>query len=156
MRRTSVVTLDDLMATRAFAGRLAARLGPGDLVALEGDLGAGKSEIARAVIRYLAAAEIEVPSPTFTLVQRYELPALTVTHMDLYRLGSAAELEELGWEEALAEGALLVEWPERAEGLFPSSMLTLRITPEPARGPEARRIEVVAEDARWHGLEGDP
>ena len=85
---------------------------------LEGDLGAGKSELARAVIRSLAGAEIAVPSPTFTLVQTYELPALEVSHADLYRLGDAGEVGELGLEECWQRGALLVEWPERAPWLL--------------------------------------
>src|SRR4051794_5597678 len=85
----------DLAATRALAARLAALLRPGDVVALQGDLGAGKSELARAVIRALAGAEIEVPSPTFTLVQGYDLPGLRVTHADLYRLADPEDLAEL-------------------------------------------------------------
>ena len=82
----SALLLPDLDATRALGRRLAAALAPGSVVLLEGDLGAGKSELARAVIRSLAGAEIAVPSPTFTLVQTYELPTLEVSHSDLYRL----------------------------------------------------------------------
>ena len=155
MRRTRVLGLDTLAATRELAGSLAELLRPGDLVTLEGDLGAGKSEMARAMIRCVAAADIEVPSPTFTLVQRYELASLVVTHMDLYRLRSPSELEELGWEEALAEGALLVEWPERAQGAFPIPALTLRIEPDPGRGVEARRIEIEHVDDRWSAAWAD-
>ena len=81
--------LPDLDATRALAARLARALRPGDLVLLEGDLGAGKSELARAVIRELAGAPITVPSPTFTLLQTYELPWLEIGHADLYRIAEA-------------------------------------------------------------------
>lgn len=117
---------------------------PGDLVGLEGELGSGKTELARALIRAVVGAPIEVPSPTFTLVQRYELATLIVTHADLYRIADPAELDELGLEEALAEGALLVEWPERAGTRLPSDRLTIRLfLPNPAE-PERRRAELEA------------
>ena len=121
------LTLPDLAATRKLAARLAQLLRPGDLVALEGDLGAGKSELARATIRALAGAEIEVPSPSFTLVQRYDLADLPVVHADLYRLADPEEVHELGLDEALQTGALLVEWPERAADLLPADRLTIRL-----------------------------
>lgn len=139
------LALADPAATRALGRRLAALLRPGDLVALEGDLGAGKSELARAVIRARAGAAIEVPSPTFTLVQGYDLPGLRVTHADLYRLGAAEEVLELGLDEALATGALLVEWPERAGPLLPAAArLTIRLSvPDPA-APLRRAALLVA------------
>ncbi|HMR30975.1 MAG TPA: tRNA (adenosine(37)-N6)-threonylcarbamoyltransferase complex ATPase subunit type 1 TsaE [Geminicoccaceae bacterium] len=121
------LSLPDLAATRAFAARLAALLRPGDLVGLEGDLGAGKSELARAVIRALAGAEIEVPSPSFTLVQHYDLPHFPVVHADLYRLSDAGEVAELGLDETLQAGALLVEWPERTGDQLPADRLTIRL-----------------------------
>ena len=121
------LALPDLAATRAFAARLAACLRPGDMVGLEGDLGAGKSELARAVIRALAGAEIEVPSPSFTLVQHYDLPRFPVVHADLYRLSDAGEVGELGLDEALQAGALLVEWPERGGDGLPADRLTIRL-----------------------------
>ncbi|MGD9510611.1 MAG: tRNA (adenosine(37)-N6)-threonylcarbamoyltransferase complex ATPase subunit type 1 TsaE, partial [Geminicoccaceae bacterium] len=93
--------LPDLAATRALAARLARSLGPGDLVLLEGDLGTGKTELARAVIRALAGAPITVPSPTFTILQTYELPGLELGHADLYRIAEPGELIELGLEECL-------------------------------------------------------
>lgn len=136
--------LPDLAATRALAARLARLLRPGDLVALEGDLGAGKTEFARAVIRALAGAGVEVPSPTFTLVQRYGLPALTVVHADLYRLRDPAEVEELGLDEALEEGAVLVEWPERAGDALPADRLTIRFSFVPGEGSEVREVEIEA------------
>src|SRR5438270_5598639 len=91
------VTLPDEEATQRFATDIAGALEPGDLITLSGDLGAGKTTFARALIRHLAADEtIEVPSPTFTLMQTYELPAFPLVHADLYRLSVAAELSELG------------------------------------------------------------
>lgn len=142
------VELADLAALRAFAARLARLLRPGDLVALEGELGAGKSELARAVIRARAGAAIEVPSPTFTLVQRYALADLVITHADLYRLGDPAELDELGLDEALGEGALLVEWPERAGDRLPADRLRLRLS-EPGGGPPERRALRIEAGPSW-------
>ncbi len=130
-------------ATRRLAARLARLLRPGDLVFLEGDLGSGKTTLARALIRARAGADIEVPSPTFTLVQRYELPDLTLVHADLYRLSAPEEVEELGLEEALETAAVLVEWPERAADLLPPPTLVLRLRFEP-RVEEARVVEMEA------------
>lgn len=108
----------------ALARRLAALLRPGDCVALKGDLGAGKSSFARALIRGLAGA-IDVPSPTFTLAQYYDTPRGVLTHFDLYRLKTPDEVYELGWDEALA-GITLVEWPERLEGALPLHALAIQ------------------------------
>jgi tRNA threonylcarbamoyl adenosine modification protein YjeE len=113
------------------------------VVGLSGDLGAGKSELARALIRARAGAEIEVPSPTFTLLQLYELPDLLLGHADLYRLGDPDEIVTLGLDEVLQRGALVVEWPERAEGTLPGDdplMLTLTETDR----PDARRLTIQA------------
>jgi tRNA threonylcarbamoyl adenosine modification protein YjeE len=142
------LVLPDLAATRALGRRLARILRKGDLVALEGDLGAGKSELARAVIRARAGAAIEVPSPTFTLVQAYDLPGLRITHADLYRLAAADEVPELGLDEAVSLGALLVEWPERAGGLLPGERLTIRLfLPDP--GEPGRREALLVGDVGW-------
>lgn len=103
--------LTDESATRELGAMIAGALGTGDLIALSGDLGAGKTTLARAILRSLGVAG-DVPSPTFTLVQRYRTQKLSVSHFDLYRLASAAELNELGLEDALDDGAALVEWPE--------------------------------------------
>jgi tRNA threonylcarbamoyl adenosine modification protein YjeE len=132
-----VVPLPGLAATHALAARLAALLRPGDVVALEGDLGVGKSELARAVIRCRAGADIEVPSPTFTIVQAYELPDLTVIHADLYRLAAADEFPELGLDEALERTALLIEWPERADDHLPIDRLTIHLRMVDAEAREA-------------------
>ncbi len=140
----AVLRLPSEAATRTLAARLARLLRPGDLVRLEGDLGSGKTAFARALIRARAGQAIEVPSPTFTLVQRYELPGLVVVHADLYRLADPAEVEELGLEEALEDAAVLVEWPERAGPLLPPATLTLRFAFEAAGGPEVRRLVIEA------------
>ncbi|MEZ5937181.1 MAG: tRNA (adenosine(37)-N6)-threonylcarbamoyltransferase complex ATPase subunit type 1 TsaE [Hyphomonadaceae bacterium] len=121
------VSLPDETATAALGARLAAACRPGDLITLEGDLGAGKTTLARALIQTLAGAAIEVPSPTFTLVQTYPLPDLTVWHFDLYRLEDPGEVRELGFEEAV-DGLALVEWPDRLGARLPSARLEVRLS----------------------------
>src|SRR6187401_2858481 len=97
------IVLPNEQATRRLASDLASILKPGDLVTLSGDLGAGKTAFARALIRHLAGDEtLDVPSPTFTLVQTYALPRISVVHADLFRVGQASELTELGVDEAAA------------------------------------------------------
>lgn len=114
--------------------RLAQRVAPlahrGDVIALSGDLGAGKTLFARAFVNALPGPEEEVPSPTFTLVQTYRRGELEVWHFDLYRLESPEEAWELGLEEALAEGVTLIEWPERLGGALPADRLELRLSHE--------------------------
>ncbi len=120
------IFLRDMAATEALARQIAGGLRAGDSVALEGDLGAGKTALARAVLQALGVTE-DVPSPTFTLVQRYETPGLVVNHFDLYRIKSESELDELGFDDALAEGAALIEWPERAAGRIPDDALHIHL-----------------------------
>ncbi|MBN9221050.1 MAG: tRNA (adenosine(37)-N6)-threonylcarbamoyltransferase complex ATPase subunit type 1 TsaE [Mesorhizobium sp.] len=121
--------LADETQTARLGEDLALALRAGDVLALKGDLGAGKSTLARALIRTLAEDPgLDVPSPTFTLVQSYET-RIPVHHFDLYRLSSARELDELGFEEALAQGAALVEWPERAEGELPKTSVQIELVP---------------------------
>jgi len=137
----------DLAGTERLAGRLAPLLRPGDLVLLGGDLGAGKTAFARALLRALADdPALEVPSPTFTLVQPYETRRLPVLHADLYRLGSAEEVFELGLDEGLARGACLVEWPDRAGGRLPAGAVLRVEFAMDASDPDARLLR----------LEGDP
>ncbi|HEY1630929.1 MAG TPA: tRNA (adenosine(37)-N6)-threonylcarbamoyltransferase complex ATPase subunit type 1 TsaE [Rhizomicrobium sp.] len=136
--------LPDLRATEALGARIAAQLRMGDAVALEGDLGAGKTALARAVLQALGVTE-DVPSPTFTLVQVYETPGLTVSHFDLYRIKQESELDELGFDDALATGAALIEWPERAPHRIPGDALHIRLATENGRsaritGPERWRV----------------
>lgn len=122
------LALPDQAATEALAARLQALLRPGDVVALGGDLGAEKTTLARALIRAAAGAEVEVPSPTFTLVQIYDLPFGMLWHFDLYRLAGPEEVIELGWDEARAEGIALVEWPDRLGPLLPAERLDIVLT----------------------------
>jgi len=122
--------LADEAATERLGARLAARLRPRDVVALEGELGTGKTTLARALLRAASGTPaLIVPSPTFTLVEVYETPRGTFWHFDLYRLESPEQAFELGWEEARAEGIVLVEWAERLGPLLPASRLavTLRV-----------------------------
>lgn len=107
--------LPDEAATARLGRAIAAELRRGDVVCLSGPLGAGKSTVARAAIRALTSPEEDVPSPTFTLVQTYQGPEFPVAHFDLYRLRSAAEADELGMEDAVSDGAALIEWPERLD-----------------------------------------
>lgn len=124
------IFLADEAATIRFGEDMAIALKRADYVALSGDLGAGKSTFSRAVIRAIADdAFLEVPSPTFTLVQSYDL-RLPVAHFDLYRIADAAEIDELGFDEALADGICLVEWPEKGEGALPADGITLTFTHE--------------------------
>ena len=150
MPRTVTLDLPDLSATHALAARLARLLRAGDAVLLEGPLGAGKSELARAVLRAAAGdPALEVPSPTFTLVQSYDLPAGLAHHFDLYRLDGPEGLAELGWDEA-REGIVLVEWPERLGAERPEGALT--VTLEPLAEEEARRVTLSGWDDRLGAL----
>ena len=122
-------SLPDLAATVALAARVAEILRPGDAILLEGMLGAGKTEFARALLRAAAATPtLEVPSPTFTLVQSYATRRGTVHHFDLWRLSGPDGLVELGWDDA-RDDIVLVEWPDRLGHLMPADALTIRLTP---------------------------
>jgi len=142
-RTTWDVVLPDEGATERLAMDIAVTLEPGDVITLSGDLGAGKTTLARAVIRYLAGnSRLEVPSPTFTLLQTYELPAFSVVHTDLYRIESLSELAELGWEEAAEGAVLLVEWPERAGSFLQVDRLDIALAIAPDLGPSHRRVRL--------------
>ena len=135
------IDLPDEAATKALGEKLASVLRPGDAVCLTGPLGAGKSTLARALIRALTSPDEEVPSPTFTLVQFYDGPDFPVAHFDLYRLTDPDEAYEIGLEEALEDGAALIEWPQRLEGRLPANRLAIEITP--SQDGEARRATLV-------------
>jgi tRNA threonylcarbamoyl adenosine modification protein YjeE len=120
------IALADQSATEALGAKIAALLKPGDTVALAGDLGAGKTTLARSILHTLGVTE-RVPSPTFTLVQHYETAKLPVEHFDLYRIEAESEIDELGLEDALATGAALIEWPERARSRLPVDALCIRL-----------------------------
>src|SRR4029079_1139547 len=135
---TARFSLDDVDLVRLdiLASRLASLLKAGDVIALSGPLGAGKTTFARALVTRLDG-EGEVPSPTFALMPRYETPRLTLTHCDFYRL-EPAELDELGLDDALSEGAVLIEWPERAAGWLPADRLDIAM--DETATPNERRI----------------
>ncbi|MBM3572272.1 MAG: tRNA (adenosine(37)-N6)-threonylcarbamoyltransferase complex ATPase subunit type 1 TsaE [Alphaproteobacteria bacterium] len=121
------VTIDlmDEDATRRLAIAIAAMARLGDVIALSGELGAGKTSFARAFIAARAGQDVEVPSPTFTLVQTYDLDNAAIWHFDLYRIGEAGEARELGLDEAHAEGIALIEWPDRLGRQLPADRLDL-------------------------------
>ena len=119
--------LADLAATEALAVRVAGLVRPGDAILLEGPLGAGKSAFARAFLRAAAGdAALEVPSPSYTLVQSYETRVGAVHHFDLWRLDGPGAVVELGWDE-LAADIVLVEWPDRLGALWPERALWIRL-----------------------------
>ncbi|HTT79342.1 MAG TPA: tRNA (adenosine(37)-N6)-threonylcarbamoyltransferase complex ATPase subunit type 1 TsaE [Stellaceae bacterium] len=123
-----VIDLPDEAATAALAARIAALARPGDVIALEGELGAGKTSFARAFIRARGGRE-DVPSPTFTLVQVYDLAGATVWHFDGYRLRDPEEAWELGIEDGFSGGIALIEWPQRFGPLIPPRRLEIALLP---------------------------
>ena len=142
--QAQTIPLANPAATEALAAAYAARLAPGDVIALTGDLGAGKTVFARALIRSLgraAGTDIDhVPSPTFTLVQLYDLADFTLYHFDLYRLKAPDEVWEIGIEDAFADGVSVIEWAERIEHLLPPHYIGINL----AFGPdETARIATV-------------
>ncbi|HER26697.1 MAG TPA: tRNA (adenosine(37)-N6)-threonylcarbamoyltransferase complex ATPase subunit type 1 TsaE [Rhodospirillales bacterium] len=119
------IDLTDQAATERLAGRIAALARKGDILALHGDLGTGKTVFARAFVRALCGPQTEVPSPTFTLLQVYPADQADIYHFDLYRLEQPQEAFELGLDEAFADGICLIEWPERLGYLQPAECLNL-------------------------------
>lgn len=124
--------LVDAAAAEALGARLAGLLSVGHVLALEGPLGAGKTTLARGLIRAWTGTDEDAPSPTYTLAQTYDGPRGPLWHMDLYRLRSPDELEELGVEDAFVEALCVVEWPERAAGRLPPDRLEIRLSLAPA------------------------
>jgi tRNA threonylcarbamoyladenosine biosynthesis protein TsaE len=146
-----IIDLKDEAATEDLAAHVGSLLRPGDVVALRGDLGAGKTAFARALIQSLGDPDDEVPSPTFTLVQTYETPAGSIWHFDLYRLSGADEVIELGWDEVRADGIALVEWPDRLGSLLPPDRLDIAISF--GTSPGARRVTLTGHNAWGPRLE---
>lgn len=140
-RATWTLSVEDEAGTARIATAIAASLKAGQIVTLSGDLGAGKTAFARALIRNLTGdPALDVPSPTFTLMQLYDGASFPIAHADFYRVNSADELEELGFDETLERALLIVEWAERVGVLHGAERLDVKLELDPARGPQARRI----------------
>jgi len=137
-----IIDLADEAATAALGARLAAAALPRDVLLLHGDLGMGKTALARGFVTGVAPETDEVPSPTFTLMQTYPSPRGTIWHFDLYRLKDPDEIWELGFEDALIDGILLIEWPDRLGALAPRDRLDLTLSP--GGTPDARRATLTA------------
>lgn len=156
MDRLKHLSCIDLAGLERLGRDLAAQARAGDVILLIGDLGAGKTTLARSVIRALGVTE-DVPSPTFTLVQTYDgendTGPLPVYHFDLYRLDDAADVQELDLEDALDTGLSLIEWPEVARDLLPEARLEVHL----AAGPDAQsRSLTLLGDADWAQRLGAP
>src|ERR1700722_18556610 len=136
---TFSVALANETATASLMADLALLIGPGDVITLSGDLGAGKTAAARALIRYLAGDDsLEVPSPTFTLAQSYDLPSFPLVHADLYRVNDPLELEEIGLSPLPDGTVVLIEGPERAGGALAADRIDIALSHHEALGPNAR------------------
>ncbi|CUH79710.1 ADP-binding protein [Tritonibacter multivorans] len=134
--------------TSRIASDIAQRLVPGDVILLEGPIGTGKTHFCRSLIQALMTVPEDVPSPTFTLVQVYDVPAGELWHADLYRLGHADEVEELGLLAAFEDAICLVEWPDRLEELAPAHALTVTLSLV-ADAEESRTAELRWSDPKW-------
>ena len=143
------IELESEAATQALAARVARLARAGDVIALRGELGSGKTSFARGFIRALGRGDEEVPSPTFTLVEIYDLDPLRIWHFDLYRLVKPEDVYELGFEDALAGGVILIEWPERLGGLLPRQRLDLTLSAGSAPG---RRHALLRGGPCWSAL----
>lgn len=137
--------------TAALAQYIAQQLNPGDCILLEGPIGAGKTHFARCLIQSLMKHAEDVPSPTFTLVQTYDVSTGELWHADLYRLSSLEEIEELGLIEAFDNAVCLIEWPDRLAELTPPHSLHLALSLDPVI-EDARHLTLTWSDAKWQWL----
>jgi tRNA threonylcarbamoyladenosine biosynthesis protein TsaE len=141
------IELPDETATQALARSLAALANSGEQLALIGDLGTGKTVFARAFVRALCGADIEVPSPTFTIVQTYDAKdGRELFHFDLYRLESPDEALELDIDDAFANGISLIEWPERLGSFLPPNHLKLTLS---YSDTESQRLAIITAGNNW-------
>lgn len=142
------IVLPNEQATKRLAVDIADALQPGDVVTLSGDLGAGKTTFARALIRHLAGdQDMAVPSPTFTLLQTYDTPRFPLAHADFYRLQGPGDLAELGFDDLPDEAVVLVEWPDRAAGFLSADRLDITLMLLPRLGPEQRSVRIAGSPA---------
>jgi tRNA threonylcarbamoyladenosine biosynthesis protein TsaE len=145
------IELATSQATERLGARIARLLKVGDAVLLRGELGAGKSTLARGLVRALTTPDEDVPSPTFTLVQAYDGPGFSIAHLDLYRLSGPDEVYELGFDEALEEGTVLVEWPQRLGARLPPDRLDIELRRTGAGGPDEGRLAVLEPHGSFRG-----
>ena len=150
MTRTGVLRVADSDATEALGSSIAAILRPGDVVALSGPLGVGKTTLARGILTAMGLAD-EAPSPSFSIVIAYDRPdvRIPVWHVDLYRIGNADEIIELGLDDARTDAILLIEWPERMGGQLWDDALRLVLEPDPNGGRRLTWNAPAAWDTRW-------
>ncbi|MFV1599523.1 MULTISPECIES: tRNA (adenosine(37)-N6)-threonylcarbamoyltransferase complex ATPase subunit type 1 TsaE [unclassified Phaeobacter] len=149
--QTLVIPLASPDHTAVLAARIGAQLHGGDCLLLEGVIGAGKTHFARSLIQSQMTVPEDVPSPTFTLVQTYELPGGELWHADLYRLSALDEIEELGLIAAFETAICLIEWPDRLEELTPSDALHVSLALDPDHD-DARTATLRWSDPRWDTL----
>lgn len=145
--QTHSISLASPGETADFAVTIGAALTPGDTLLLEGSVGAGKTHFARSLIQSLLPLPEDVPSPTFTLVQTYEVPAGDIWHADLYRLTATSEIEELGLVAAFETDICLIEWPDRLGDLAPPHALSVCI--EAGEGEDMRLMTLSWTDPKW-------
>lgn len=134
------MSLADEAATVALARQIASAARSGDVIALSGELGVGKTRFARALIDALTGDAEDVPSPTFTLVQTYDSPVATIWHFDLYRLSRPEDAYELGIEDAFVDGICLIEWPDRLQHLLPMERLDVALSYGAAAGARDAQV----------------
>ncbi len=142
------IALNSPEETTGFATRLGSTLLPGDTLLLEGEIGSGKTHFARGLIQSLLTTPEDVPSPTFTLVQVYDIESTEIWHCDLYRLSAVEEVEELGLTEALDSSICLIEWPEKLGPLRPDTALTMTFETDPDT-MEKRILTLSWSDPKW-------